>query len=516
MGMAVAAALAVALLPWLWAALVHLVCRPYAVARAFARQGIRGPPYRFFVGNAGEATAMLEAASGEAALDRSSHDIVPRVMPHLRAWTSLYGKVFLSWSGSTPALCVGSYAMARRVLSDKAGLYGKKDPGPAILALLGMGLIFAEGEDWVRHRRVVHPAFAMNKLKAMAGVVAACAGEVIRSWEAAAAVGGEVTVEVGQQFMELTADVISRTAFGSSYRQGKEVFLAQRELQLMAFASNRVRVPGMQWAPTKANVRRWRLERKVRGTLMAIIDKRLSAAKEGAGDYGTDLLGLMLEANAGEGGQSVMTMDEIIDECKTFFFAGHESTTHLLTWAMFLLGTHPEWQRRLREEVLRECGGAEKPLHGDTLNKLKLVTMVLHETLRLYGAATLIKRRATADADLCGVVVPEGTVLLIPIAMLHRDEEAWGGDAGEFNPLRFKDDAGRAAPAHPGALLSFSAGPRSCIGKDFAMMEAKAALAAVMRRFAFEVAPEYVHAPADFLTLQPSQGLPVVLRLLDP
>nr|TKW19753.1 hypothetical protein SEVIR_4G040901v2 [Setaria viridis] len=248
MGMAVAAALAVALLPWLWAALVHLVCRPYAVARAFARQGIRGPPYRFFVGNAGEATAMLEAASGEAARDRSSHDIVPRVMPHLRAWTSLYGKVFLSWSGSTPALCVGSYAMARRVLSDKAGLYGKKDPGPAILALLGMGLIFAEGEDWVRHRRVVHPAFARNKLKAMAGVVAACAGEVIRSWEAAAAVGGEVTVEVGQQFMELTADVISRTAFGSSYRQGKEVFLAQRELQLMAFASNRVRVPGMQWA----------------------------------------------------------------------------------------------------------------------------------------------------------------------------------------------------------------------------------------------------------------------------
>jgi PHYB activation tagged suppressor 1 len=141
--------------------------------------------------------------------------------------------------------------------------------------------------------------------------------------------------------------------------------------------------------------------------------------------------------------------------------------------------------------------------------------MVLYETVRLYGAATLIKRRATGDADLCGLVVPKGTLLLIPIAMLHRDEEAWGADAGEFNPLRFKDGAGRAA-AHPGALLSFSAGPRSCIGKDFAMIEAKAALAMILRRFAFEVAPEYVHAPADFLTLQPSQGLPVVLRLLDP
>jgi PHYB activation tagged suppressor 1 len=377
MELAVAAALAVVLLPWLlWAALGHLAWRPYAVARAFARQGIRGPPYRLFVGNAGESTAMLAAAaSSEAALNWSSHDIVPRVMPHLRAWTSLYGKVFLSWSGSTPALCVGSYAMARRVLSDKAGLYGKKDPGPAILALLGMGLFFAEGEDWARHRRVVHPAFAMDRLKAMAGAVAACAGELIRSWEAAA-VGGEVTVEVGQQFMELTTDVISRTAFGSSYRQGKEVFLAQRELQIMASKSiNRVHVPGMQYTPTKSNLNRRRLERKVRGSLMAIIHERLAAAREGAGGYGGDLLGLMLEANAaGEGSQSVMSMDEIVDECKTFFFAGHESTSQILTWAMFLLGTHLDWQQRLREEVLRECGSADTPNYGDTLTKLKLVS----------------------------------------------------------------------------------------------------------------------------------------------
>ena len=124
-------------------------------------------------------------------------------------------------------------------------------------------------------------------------------------------------------------------------------------------------------------------------------------------------------------------------------------------------------------------------------------------------------RQAAADVDLCGVKVPKGTHLAIPFAMLHRDEEVWGADAGEFDPLRFRDGVGRAA-AHPNALLSFSLGPRSCIGQDFAMLEAKATLALILRRFAFEVAPEYVHAPADFLTLQPSKGLPVVLRLLDP
>jgi cytochrome P450 family 709 len=266
----------------------------------------------------------------------------------------------------------------------------RPDPDPVIMSLVGMGLAFTQGDDWARHRRVVHPAFSMDKLKAMTGAIAACATEVIGAWEdrAKAAKGEEVTVDVGQQFQELTADVISHTAFGSSYRQGKEVFLAQRELQFIAFASiDNVRVPGSQYAPTKANVRRWLLERKVRGTLMAIIDERLDATKESRG-YGTDLLGLMLEANvASADGRRIMSMDEIIDECKTFFFAGHDTTSHLLTWAMFLLGTHPEWQQKLREEVLQECGGAEAPILGEALNKLKLVSP------RIVSKPLLVDRR---------------------------------------------------------------------------------------------------------------------------
>jgi cytochrome P450 family 709 len=83
----------------------------------------------------------------------------------------------------------------------------------------------------------------------------------------------------------------------------------------------------------------------------------------------------MLDANAAcGGGRRIMSMDEIIDECKTFFFAGHDTTSHLLTWAMFLLGTHPEWQQKLREEVLQECGGAEAPILREALKKLKLVS----------------------------------------------------------------------------------------------------------------------------------------------
>jgi len=118
------------------------------------------------------------------------------------------------------------------------------------------------------------------------------------------------------------------------------------------------------------------LEKKMRTKLVAIIQPRL--ASKGTG-YGDDLLGLMLEAcfmtEQGEKRDELaLTMDEIIDECKTFFFAGHETTSHLLTWTMFLLSLYPEWQERLREEVLRECG-RENPT-ADMLGKLKEVSWI--------------------------------------------------------------------------------------------------------------------------------------------
>jgi len=340
-----------------------------------------------------------------------------------------------------------------------------------------------------------------------------CALSMMSEWEAQLAKGGgEAEVELSTRFEELTADVISHTAFGSSYEDGKRVFLAQRELQFLAFSTFfNVQIPALRYLPTEKNRRTWKLDKQVRGMLMDIIKARV-ANKDTAG-YGNDLLGLMLEACAPEHGETpVLSMDEIIDECKTFFFAGHDTTSHLLTWAAFLLSTHPEWQDRLREEVRRECGD-EVPTRGDALNKLALVNMFLLETLRLYGPVSLIQRKAGSDLDLGGIRVPEGAIFTIPIATIHRDKEVWGDDAGEFKPERFENGVTRAAK-HPNALLSFSSGPRSCIGQNFAMIEAKAVVAMILQRFALELSPKYVHAPMDVITLRPRHGLPMLLRRL--
>uniref|UniRef100_A0A0E0EEX3 Cytochrome P450 n=1 Tax=Oryza meridionalis TaxID=40149 RepID=A0A0E0EEX3_9ORYZ len=172
-------------------------------------------------------------------------------------------------------------------------------------------------------------------------------------------------------------------------------------------------------------------------------------------------------------------MDDIIAECKNFFFAGHDTTLQLLTWTMFLLSTHQEWMEKLRKEVRMVCSD-EVPT-GDMLNKLKLVNMFLLETLRLYGPVSVIMRRAGTDVKLGSIKVPKGTILTIPIATIHRDKEVWGEDADEFKLERFENGVLKAAK-HPNALLSFSIGPRSCIGQNFAMIEAKTVIAMILQR----------------------------------
>jgi PHYB activation tagged suppressor 1 len=122
---------------------------------------------------------------------------------------------------------------------------------------------------------------------------------------------------------------------------------------------------------------KWTLEKKLKATFMAIIQPRLASKGNG---YGDDLLGLMLEAcfmteQGEQRDELTLTMDEIIDECKSFFFAGQDTTSHLLTWTMFLLSVYPEWQERLREEVLRECGKANPT--ADMLSKLKEVCWMM-------------------------------------------------------------------------------------------------------------------------------------------
>ncbi|XP_042399482.1 cytochrome P450 709B2-like [Zingiber officinale] len=503
--------LLVALIPILWKALLHLIWRPYSITKLFREQGVCGPAYQFWTGSLQEIRRLRKAGS-ELILDNNCHDYTVRVFPHYRNWTHQYGTTFLLWIGSNPRLCVGDIEMVKQVLSNKFGFYLKTEASAGVLALVGKGLVLVEGEDWVRHRRILNPAFAMDKLKLLTKTMDECAKATIEAWRDESSREDDqqqMEIDVSVQFQELTADVISRTAFGSSYKEGKEVFLAQKKLQvLVAESFFHWNFYGSKYFPTKQNLQIRKLEKIIRSTLMGIIKNRMSSTEDSG--FGNDLLGLMLEARQVEAGR-MLSLDEIVDECKTFFFAGQETTSYFLTWAMFLLSTNKDWQEKLRDEVLQHCR-KETP-NADMLSRLKPMNMVLLETLRLYGPVILMGRKAERAMTLGSINIPKDTSLIIPIALIQRNKKLWGADADEFNPLRFANGMSQAA-THPNALLSFSIGPRACIGQNFAMLEAKVVLAKILQQFSFSLSPKYKHAPMDVLTLRPKYGLPVVLRPL--
>jgi len=516
--MAAAVAVAAAALLALW----FLAWRPRAVARAFTRQGVRGPPYTFLAGSLPEMKRLLVAGRvGVAPLDATCHDIMPVLLPQFHRWVADYGKTFLFWIGPIPALFSTDLQLVKQVLADRTGLYQKDFLVPVLNSLFGNGVVFINGDDWKRHRKVVLPAFTHDKIKSMSAVAAEVTKQMMQQWrEQARQSGGKgaaAEIDMIVAFNDLTSRINGRVAFGTSHQDVEEVVAFMREMQKLATAAT-LDPPILWYLPTRRNWQVRRVNKQLRSKIMSIMQARL-AAMSGGGECGNgDLLGLLLEAWTPQrrAGAETLTTDEVVDECKTFFAAGQETTATLLVWAMFLLAAHPEWQDRVREEVLREFpdGGAGEAPGADVLGQLKLLHMVLLEASRLYPPFVYIQRRAAMDVVLGGIKVPRGTVVSIPIAMLHRDREVWGPDADEFNPMRFEHGAARAAK-DPKALLTFSMGPRVCTGQSFGIVEAQVAMAMILSKFSFSLSPKYVHKPKYLLSLTPRSGMPLIVKNLD-
>uniref|UniRef100_A0A7N0UKY7 Cytochrome P450 n=1 Tax=Kalanchoe fedtschenkoi TaxID=63787 RepID=A0A7N0UKY7_KALFE len=171
---------------------------------------------------------------------------------------------------------------------------------------------------------------------------------------------------------------------------------------------------------------------------------------------------------------------------------------------------HPHWQTLARDEVLKVCGSRDLP-SSRHLPNLKLLSMIVNESLRLYPPTVASIRRAKADVELGAYKVPSGTELLIPILAVHHDKASWGSDANEFNPTRFANGASRAAK-HPMAFMPFGVGARSCIGQHLATLQAKIAVAVMLQKCNLRLAPSYRHAPTVLLMLHPQHGAPVIFE----
>ncbi|XP_030552121.2 cytochrome P450 72A397-like [Rhodamnia argentea] len=493
----------VVLTAWAWRAVNWVWLRPKRLERLLRQQGLSGKPYTFLHGDLKERSRLLkEAMSKPIAV---SDDIKPRLLPFLHQSFQTYGKDSFMWIGPTPKVCITNPEQLKNIFS-KINDYPKQTSNN-LVKLLADGLVTHEGEKWAQHRKIINPAFRMEKLKLMLPAFHSSCAEMVTRWENLVSVERSCEVDVWVDLQNLTRDVISRTAFGSNFVEGKRIFELQEEQALLGLKVVRsVYIPGWRFVPTKMNRRMKNIDKEVEALLMDLIRRREKEMRAGEA-AGHDLLGLLLESNMKE--NVGMSLHDVVEECKIFYIAGQETTSVLLVWTMVLLSLHSDWQAQAREEVLQIFGNREPELDG--LSHLKIVTMILNEVLRLVPPVIELSRIVHKETKLGKLTIPPGVQLSLPILLIHHDKELWGEDAEEFKPERFAEGVSKATNNRL-SFFPFGGGPRICIGQNFAMIEAKMALAMILQQFTFELSPSYKHAPFGVITQQPQYGVHVILH----
>lgn len=392
-----------------------------------------------------------------------------------------------------PSYLVNDPAAVRRVLVDRARDYGKATIQYRALSLVtGEGLLTAETGPWRRQRRLVQPAFHHSTLDALAGHIDEAVQRVIDAWSRA---GGLVDADAAM--MTAALDVVGRALFGTDL-SGDAARLAQATLDALDVVVARARVPitPPSWVPTPGNRRLAHANRALDTAVRAMVDQR--RAQPAA--VPADMLDLLLAARDEDG--DALTTTEIRDQMVTFIVAGHETVASALTWALAYLAVEPSWQERIAVEAVRVLG--DRPLTLSAVDAMPVTRAVIDEVLRLLPPAWLITRRAEVDDELAGHRIPAGSLIICSPYLLHRHPAAWR------DPLRFDPDRFITGERERMAFMPFGAGPRLCIGRDFAYVESVLMLAALARRFTW-TSPAGLPEINPLVTIRPRVPLELAL-----
>uniref|UniRef100_A0A1J3IME7 Cytochrome P450 734A1 n=1 Tax=Noccaea caerulescens TaxID=107243 RepID=A0A1J3IME7_NOCCA len=466
---------------------------PWRIQSHFRKQRLTGPRYRIFTGNTSEVSRLTaEAKSKPIPSGDNPHEFVHRVAPHYHAWSRAYGKTFLYWFGSKPVVATSDPRLIREALT-MTGSFDRIVHNPLSKLLYAQGLPGLRGHQWAFHRRIAIQAITMGKVKRWVPEMVKSSMMLMEKWEEKRNGEEEIELEVHREMHSLSAEMLSRTAFGNSMEEeGKRIFALQ-ECMMRLFYRVRwsVYIPGFRFFPSKTNREIWKVEKQIRGSILKLIENNKNNTSAG-----TLLQAFMSPYTNQNGQEEKLGIEEVIDECKTFYFAAKETTGNLITWVLVLLAMHQEWQNIAREEVTRVLGPTP-----DILQDLKTLGMIINETLRLYPPAMTLNRDTLRRAKLGDLEIPAGTQLCLSVIAMQHDKETWGDDAEEFNPRRFEDPRKESA-----LLVPFGLGGRTCVGQNLAVVEAKLVIATILRHYSFRLSPSYVHAPVLLVTLQPQNG----------
>jgi cytochrome P450 len=360
---------------------------------------------------------------------------------------------------------------------------------------LGNGLVPNDGESWKRQHKLIMPGFHKLRIDTYAPTMAEYTRDMVRDWSE----GEQRNFRL--DMLDLMLRVVGKTMFGKDFvRESKTVHRAMVHIAEALFDHAQTPIPAPRWWPSERNRRMVNALDSMDKVVAELIEER---RREGR-DYG-DLFSHMVFAADEEGG---MSDKQLRDEAMTLIFAGHETTAHNLTWAWYLLATNQDKVAKAREEIDRTIGN--RPIEIADLPQLPYLEMCIKESLRRLPAVWIYAREAREDVRLGDHFFPKGSILAVSPLALGRSPKYFD-DPMEFRPERWTREFERQLPK--GAYVPFAAGPRVCLGKQFATMEMKVVLGTLIQNVDINVIDGFVPDFVPQITLHPGErGMQMQVR----
>ncbi|XP_032990686.1 cytochrome P450 4F3 isoform X3 [Rhinolophus ferrumequinum] len=378
-------------------------------------------------------------------------------------------------------------------------------PGPATIApkdsvfysflkpWLGDGLLLSAGDKWSSHRRMLTPAFHFNILKPYLKIFNDSVNVMHAKWQRLTS-EGSARLDMFEHISLMTLDSLQKCVFSfdsNCQEKPSEYIAAILELStLVTKRHNQLFLHVDFLYHLSPDGQRFRQAcRLVHDFTDAVIqERRRTLSDQGVDDFlkakaknkTLDFIDVLLMSKDEDG--KALSDEDIRAEADTFMFEGHDTTASGLSWVLYNLAKHPEYQERCRQEVQELLRDREpKEIEWDDLTQLPFMTMCIKESLRLHPPVTVVSRCCTEDIRLPdGRVIPKGVICLISIFGTHHNPLVWP-DPEVYDPFRFEPE--NIKKRSPLAFIPFSAGPRNCIGQTFAMTEMKVVLALTLLRF---------------------------------
>jgi cytochrome P450 len=361
--------------------------------------------------------------------------------------------------------------------------------------LVGNGLLTSQGEEWKRQRRLSQPAFHRERVASYGQVMVDYTARLTAKWNV-----GE-NRDIHRDMMRLTLEIVVQCLFSADVSSDVDHVGSTLKELVRPFASQAT----LGWIlnnrlPTPTHLRFHALAKKIDRVVYRIISERRASGE----DKG-DLLSMLLAARDEDGSQ--MNDRQLRDEVMTLFLAGHETTALTLAWTWYLLGTHPEVEKKFHTEIDEVLGGRAATMAD--LSQLKYTEQIAKECMRLYPPAYGLGREAINDCEIGGYPVPAGTQVFMFQWATQRDPRYYD-EPEAFRPERWTEDFIEQLPKY--AYFPFGGGPRVCIGASFAMMEIILCLAAIGQKFRLEIDREHPVSIFPAMSLRPKDGIRVGVR----